>query len=104
MAFVEKEPDVTEIPETASPFTIEKKEVLTSVPSQFTAKVSNGAGKPLVQTPTNQNVTIQIPSDATTLKSYASGSPQNAITWFAAFWLRMLKKALYFGWKVLYRR
>ncbi|KKR63323.1 MAG: hypothetical protein UU03_C0007G0010, partial [Candidatus Woesebacteria bacterium GW2011_GWA1_40_45] len=38
MAYVEQEPDVTEIPETASPFTIEKKEVVTSVPSQFTAK------------------------------------------------------------------
>lgn len=103
MAYVERESDVTEIPETASPLTIEKKEVLTSVPSQFTAKVSNG-GRPLVQTPANQNVTVQLPSDAATLKGLAGGSPQNAITWFAAFWLRMLKKALYFGWKVLYRR
>jgi len=104
MVYVEKEPDVTEIPETASPFTIEKKEVVTSVPSQFTAKVTNGAGSPLVQTPINQNVTIQIPNDQAMLKGYASGSPQNAITWFAAFWLRMIKKALYFGWKILFKQ
>ncbi len=104
MAFVEKEPDVTEIPETASPLTIEKKEVLTSVPSQFTAKVVSGVGSPLVQTPTSQSVTIQIPSGQATLKSQAGGSPQNAVTWFAAFWLRMIKKALYFGWKVLFKR
>ncbi len=104
MAYVEREPDIQEIPETASPLKIERKEVATPAPSQFTAKVSDDTGLPLIQTPASASVSIQIPGDEAALKGLAKGSPQNAITWFGAFWLRMIKKALYFGWKILYRR
>ncbi len=87
-------------PEEISPLTIEKKEVVSPLPSQFTKQVVSDGGKPLIQTPLNQTLSIKIPANQATLSNQAKGSIEDALTWFAAFWLRMIKKAIYFGWKV----
>ena len=83
------------------PVTVENKGIVTPTPSQFTAQVTDDKGMPLV-TPTNgQSVTITLPADPKALSASSKGSPDEAIAWFGAFWLRMFKKALYFGWRVI---
>ncbi len=67
--------------------------------TQFTAQVGDDKGAPLIQTP-QSSVTITLPSDEVSLKTLSKGSITSAITWFALFWLRMVKKALHFGWRV----
>lgn len=57
-------------------------------------------GQIQVQPATTGQTTITIPSDQATLTGIAKGSITNAVTWLAAFWLRMIKKAMHFGWKV----
>lgn len=74
---------------------------ITPTPTQFTSKVTNDQGQNLIQTPASQAVTITIPADAKFLKSRLFGSKENAVVWFAAFWLRMIKKAVHFGWRVI---
>jgi hypothetical protein len=72
-------------------------------------------GSPVTQAPTIQTVTtiqddqkkvspavsIQIPSTQEQLEEWSHGSPKNALTWFATFWLRLIKKALHFGWRII---
>jgi len=83
------------------PITVENKSVVSSTPSYVKGVVADDKGKPLT-TPTNgQSVTITLPADPKTLTATSKGTPDEAITWFAAFWLRMFKKAIYFGWKVI---
>lgn len=67
----------------------------------FKAQVNDDKGQPLIQTPPTQVVTVQPPSDTTTLTKQAKGSVSLAATWLAAFWLRIIKKALLFGWHIL---
>lgn len=66
--------------------------------------------QPTPITPPDQNVTgttaqaaptLQTPADTTTLTGWSKGSITNSLTWFALFWLRMIKKAIHFGWKVV---
>lgn len=59
----------------------------------FTAQVERG-GKKLIQTPKTQAVTIQLPTDQGTLVSWAKGPITSSLTWFAAFWLRLIKKII----------
>ena len=99
----EKEPQVEERPEEVSPLTIERKEVATPIPVQFKKQVTDDKGRPLIQTPATQTVTITLPAEESRLTTLAKGSISDSITWFAAFWLRMIKKALHFGWKLIKR-
>ncbi len=71
------------------------------VQKTFKAQVSDGKGKPLIQTPPTQVITVTPPSDTTTLTSWSKGSITSSLTWLGAFWLRMLKKALHFGWQII---
>lgn len=73
------------------------------MPTQVTAQVTDPVGKPLIQTQASQSVTIQIPTDQTQLDDWAKGSSTDSLTGFAMFWIRMIKKALHFGWKVIWR-
>ena len=72
-----------------------------SVPSQVTAQVVDDTGKQLIQAPATQVVTITIPASAQQLDDWSKGSPSESLTWFAFFWLRLIKKALHFGWRVV---
>ncbi len=92
---------VKEIPETPEiPQYLEKGGVSVT-PTQFTTKVTDDSGKPLVQAPATQVVTITIPTTQQQLDDWSKGSPDDSLTWFAMFWLRMIKKAFYFGWRVV---
>ncbi len=95
---VESRPEDVSIPPE-----IEKKEGLTPRQSQFKAQVYDDSGKPLIQTPQSKVVTIQIPSDQVTLKTLSKGSILDSITWLAMYWLRMIKKAAHFGWRIIKR-
>jgi len=44
---------------------------------------------------------VQPPYDQATLAKQSKGSVSSSFTWLAAFWLRIIKKALHFGWKVV---
>ena len=66
-----------------------------------TARVKDKKGKHLIQTSATKKVIIQLPTDTQTLVSWAKGPATNSLTWLAAFWLRMAKKAVHFGWRVV---
>lgn len=105
---VEREP-VPKAPEgvverpTEIPKEVERVPGVTTTHSQVAAQVSDDQGKPLIQTPATQTITIQIPADTSQLMDWAKGAPTSSITWFAIFWLRMIKKALHFGWKTVFK-
>ena len=71
------------------------------VQKNFTAQVKNDQGQPLIQTPPAQVITIQPPADDTTLTTWSKGSITSSLTWLGAYWIRVIKKALYFGWRIL---
>lgn len=92
---------IKEIPETPEiPVNLQEQGV-TPTPTQITAQVADDAGKPLIQTPATQVVTITIPTSQQQLADWSKGSPSSSLTWFATFWLRMVKKALHFGWRII---
>jgi len=103
-AWIERQPrshEVVEHAEEASPLTIERKEVVVPTPSQFSAQVLDDNGQPIIQTPSNMKVTITIPTTQSQLEVVAKGSIENAGTWSSVYWLRMIKKALFFGWNII---
>jgi len=71
------------------------------VQKNFTAQVKNDKGQPLIQTPPTQVITVQPPADSTTLTGWSKGSVASSLTWLGMFWIRVIKKALYFGWRVM---
>jgi hypothetical protein len=91
---------VKEVPETPEiPSHLEQQGVAVR-PAQVTAQVSD-QGKPLMQSPATQIVTITIPTTQQQLADWSKGSPGDSLTWFALYWLRMVKKAVHFGWKII---
>lgn len=89
---IEPQPEVPEITER-----IEEAGV-TTTPTGFTAQVTDDKGQNVI-TPTA--TTFQVPADTATLTSWSKGGISSSLTWFGAFWLRMIKKAVHFGWRVV---
>ena len=80
------------------------KDSLEAVETAYKAQVKDSNGKNLTQSAANTAVAVQIPSDTVTLESLSKkGSIKDSITWFAAFWLRAIKKAIHFGKKIIVR-
>ncbi len=103
----EREPhkNVIERPDEASPLNIERKEVVTPVPSQFKAQVTDDSGQKLITTPQTQKVDIVIPAASKEdLEEKIKGDKEDGSVWSAGYWLRIFKKALFFGWKILFGR
>lgn len=71
------------------------------VQKTFKTQVTNDKGAPVIQTPPTQVVSVTLPSDQATLTSQAKGSASSSLTWLATFWLRVIKKAMHFGWKII---
>jgi hypothetical protein len=71
------------------------------VQKNFTAQVKNDQGQPLIQTPTTQVISVTPPADDTTLTNWSKGSITSSLTWLGAFWIRVIKKAIHFGWRVI---
>lgn len=73
-----------------------------ATPSQITAQVTDDTtGKPMMQSPATQKITVTLPASTQQLTVWSQGSPSEALTWLAGFWLRLVKKAIYFGWNVV---
>jgi hypothetical protein len=70
------------------------------VQKNFKAQVNDDNGKPLIQTPPTQVVSVSPPESEETLKLQAKGSVSSSLTWLSAFWIRVIKRALHFGWRV----
>ena len=49
----------------------------------------------------NQATTVTVPADSAQLTALSKGNSVNAITWFANFWLRIIKKALTAGSSIM---
>ena len=95
-SLVKERPTEMEIPPE-----LERGGTVQRVPSQFHGQVADDSGKPLIQTPQTQKITIQVPSTQKQLEDWSKGDPENAITWFAVFWIRLIKKGLHFGWRMI---
>jgi hypothetical protein len=67
----------------------------------FTAQVKDDKGQPIIQTPPTQVITITPPADDTTLTNWSKGSITSSLTWLGMFWIRVIKKALHFGWQII---
>ena len=104
--FPEKEQQVTERADANAPEIperIEKATGVVPVQTQLQPKqiVKDDRGQPLIQTPQDQKVVIEVPASTEVLTDFAKGSTENSKTWFGAYWLRIIKKALHFGWQVI---
>lgn len=69
--------------------------------THVSATVSDDHGQNLIQTPQTQSLTIQIPTDQEHLQIMSKGDPGDASTGLGLYWLRMIKKAVLFGWSVV---
>ncbi len=84
------------------PETIQQIQGTRVVQKNFKSQVTDDKGQPVIQTPPSQVITtVQPPADQATLQNQAKGSTTSAATWLAAFWIRIIKKALHFGWKII---
>jgi hypothetical protein len=72
-----------------------------NVATQVTAQVVDDTGRQLIQTPATKVVTITIPASQQQLDDWSKGAPSESLTWYAFFWLRLIKKALHFGWRIV---
>lgn len=92
-----------ENPDEASALNIERKEVVTPVPTQFKAQVTDDKGNPIIKTPQTTKADIVIPEvNKETLEVKIKGDTEESSVWSASYWLRIFKKAIYFGWKVVF--
>jgi hypothetical protein len=74
------------------------------VQKTFKAQVKDDKGSPIIQTPPAQVITVSPPSDQVVLTQQSKGNISSSLTWLATFWLRIVKKATHFGWKVVGRQ
>jgi len=93
------EETVEEIPTEISE-EVEAKEGVKAVKTQITAKVED-RGKPLMESPVTKVTSVEIPKSGETLETYSKGDTEDARTWWGASFLRLIKKALHFSWKIL---
>jgi hypothetical protein len=105
MALVEKKgevPGVVERPEVPEiPPSVERKTGVSVRPQNFNAPSMRHQGQQVFTTPQTQTVSIQLPADQGQIKGWAGGPVTSALTWFARFWLRIIKKAHHFGWRII---
>lgn len=98
---VEHQVEFPEVPEDVEKKDSINQDQIKSTPNQFQPQVTDDAGNPLTQTPQSQNITITIPKPQDSLEKEAKGSQDDSGTWWAASFLRAIKKAVHFGWRVV---
>jgi hypothetical protein len=99
-------PEVPQIQEINKEAEMPASEELISTGSQpviknFNVQVKDDKGQPMIQTPPVQVITVQPPYDDTTLTKQSKGSITSSLTWLSAFWIRVIKKALHYGWQIV---
>jgi hypothetical protein len=98
------QPEIQEVNKEAEfvvPETLQQSTGVQVVQKNFTAQVKDDHGQPLIQTPPTQIIQITPPADTEILTTWSKGSIDSTQTWLGAFWLRVVKRALLFGWKIL---
>lgn len=93
---VQERPEEFVVPETLQQSTGVK-----VVQKNFTAQVKGDKGIPLVSASPTQVISVAPPASSDDLTKQSKGSVASSLTWLAAFWLRVLKKAMHFGWQVV---
>ena len=95
-------PDVPPIVEHQEEFIVPENLQSSMQPVQktFKSQIQDDKGKPIIQTPPNQIITVKLPYNQTTLIAQAKGSVSSSLTWLSAFWIRIIKKAIYFKWSI----
>lgn len=58
-------------------------------------------GRHLIQTPATRKITIKLPAGQTTVSDWSKGKPVDSLTWLGIYWLRAIKKATHFKWKII---
>ena len=87
--------------EVEKPQEIVQEQATTVTPGQIAAQAADDATQ-AQQTPADdQTITITIPATTQQLEDWSKGSPDDSITWLAFFWIRLIKKALFHGWRVI---
>ncbi len=97
------EPQVTEINKEAE-FVVDEtlqKTGVQPVVKTFKAQIKNDKGVPLIQTPPTQIITVAPPATQAVLTSWSKGPITSSISWLGMFWIRIIKKALHFGWQII---
>lgn len=97
------EPQVTEVNKEAE-FVVDEtlqKTGVQPVVKTFKAQVKSDKGVPLIQTPPAQVITVAPPAAQTVLTSWSKGPITSSISWLGMFWLRVIKKAIHFGWQII---
>lgn len=102
----EKEPvkNKYENPTEITPLSIERKEVITPVPTQFKVKVTDDKGNNLTQSTDDTKYKIVIPQTNKNQmeEDLKKGDIEDSTIWSVGYWLRIFKKAIFFGWKVIF--
>ena len=93
---VEVKPETTEVPPE-----IERSPGSQTPQTQPTDQTSDDSTQAQPQDDSTPKIAIQPPASAAQLDDWSKGPIESALTWFAAFWIRIIKKALHFGWKIL---
>lgn len=98
-------PEMPEVSERAEQFIVPEQLQQTTgikvVQKTFTAQVKGDKGQPLIAATPAQVINVTPPAGQTTLLSWSKGPISSSITWLGMFWLRIIKKAVFFGWKVV---
>jgi len=94
---IKERPEDIEIPKAL-------KKDIEKVETAFTATVKDDKGQPIVQGPMDKKITIEIPQEPAVLETASKGKIGNSFTWFGRFWLRMIKKAIHFGKKIIVKK
>ena len=83
------------------PETLQQKTGVQVVQKNFKAQVNDDHGMPLISTPPARVITVSPPETPAELENWAKGPITSSKTWLGAFWVRVIKKALFFGWKII---
>ena len=73
----------------------------THTPGQIATQVAANAAQPVQPNAPTQVITVSVPATPQQLQDWSKGEPENALTWLAFYWLRMIKKALLHGYRVV---
>jgi len=98
---IERIPEVSQYPEEVEVPPQLFQQGIRAVEREFKTPVMDDHGQPMVVSPAMQKISITLPAAQGQLLAWAKGPISDSLTWFAAFWLRMIKKAVYFGWNLI---
>lgn len=98
---IERLPEVSQYEEEVEVPPQLAQEGIRAVEREFKTPVTDDHGQPMIASPTLQKISITLPTTQGQLLAWAKGPISDSLTWFAAFWLRMIKKAIYFGWNLI---